>query len=287
MLKHGFFLLLTLLSCNAFSQDVIYMNDGSIIKGNITEISNDGDVDIELSDGEVFTLKEYNIKKITYEKQVSKKKVSKEDRIAAYKNKLKVDESLRSGSGYSSFSSSSNDQPNSLTLSSTGNKQAQHNVSIGSFAKTYLDSNSDGLSYAGLGIAYQYNLDKNKALYASYGFGSLKAIIIDGKSYENDEYMGADEDMTQVQIAGLLSTNNYKGWQFFTGLGYFSENRTGSSRDFTSSYDVSYSGLNLHFGLAYSWETFVLRYRMTFENSSDYPDDATAATGNLHLSWNL
>ena len=62
MLKQGL-LILFLFSATAYSQDVIYMKNGSIIKGNITEIGSDGDVDIELDDGEIFTLKEYNIKK--------------------------------------------------------------------------------------------------------------------------------------------------------------------------------------------------------------------------------
>lgn len=286
MLKQGFFLLLAVLSCNAVSQDVIYMNDGSVIKGNITEIANDGDVDIELSDGEVFTLKEYNIKKITYEKQVSKKKVSKEDRIAAYKNKLKVDEPLRSGSGYSSFSSSSNDQPNSLTLSSTGNKQVQHNVSIGSFAKTYLNSDQNGASYQGIGFAHQYNFNKRYSIHSSLNFGKLANIIRDGKSYEPSNFY-VDEHIRYIQVAGLISTNNYQGWQFFTGLGLFNENLTGSASDSSGSYDDTYNGFSLHLGLAYSWKTFVLRYRMSYDKSSDYADDALGGSGNLHLSWNL
>ena len=156
-----------------------------------------------------------------------------------------------------------------------------HNISFGSFAKTYLDSEDDGLSYSGISAAYQYNFDKNKALYLSYGYGKLKYVIVNGEYRDDDSLMGINEDMTQIQVAGLLSSNNYKGWQFFTGLGYFKETLA------SASYEADFSGFNLHLGLGYSWETFVLKYRLSLDNSSDYPDSTNSATGNFYLSWNL
>jgi len=285
MLKHGFFLLLTLLSCNAFSQDVIYMNDGSIIKGNITEISNDGDVDIELSDGEVFTLKEYNIKKITYEKQVSKKKVSKEDRIAAYKNKLKVDDVKGSRSGYSSFSTSSSIPEVETIDSRSSNRsfdQKKHNLSVGTMLKTYMISGSTGDMYSGFGIAYQYNINKNYSFYSSYNFGKQ----VDEENFD-PSYSLMDQHIKLIQMAFMVSTNNYNGSQLFGGLGVFNEELTASTFDGFNRYSDTYRGLSLHMGFAFSWDTFVLRLRTAFDFSSDYASDVSGTSRNLQLSWNI
>jgi hypothetical protein len=288
MLKQGLFLL-ALLSSSAFSQDVIYMNDGSVIKGNITEISNDGDVDIEISDGDVFTLKEYNIKKITYEKQISTKKVSKEDRIAAYKNKLRVEDISGSSSGYSSFSSASNIpvvesiEPRSAERNPS---HVKHNISVGDMVRTYLNSNQNGYTYTGIGVAYQYNFNKNYALYTAYNIGKLKYDVRNGRNVEPSTWY-VDEHIKYIQLAGLVSTNNYKGWQLFTGFGLFSENLTGGASGSSETYDDTYNGYSVHLGAAYSWETFVLRYRMTFDKGDDYPSGALGGSGNLHLSWNI
>lgn len=290
MLKMGI-ALLALFSSALYAQDIVYMNDGSIVKGNITEIDDNGDLIIQLDDGEEFTLKEYNIQRIVHEKQVSQKKASKEDRIAAYKKKLRVDEASGSRSGYSSFSSNESVSTTSIktpTSSSSGNAQSgvDHNLSIGTMIKSYKNSNENGVLYSGIGIAYQRNFSKKYALYSSLNIGKLDAIIRNGNYYDpSNNYV--DEYLRYIQVAGLVTISTYKKSTLFGGLGVFTENLTGSASDGSGSYDDNYSGVSLHMGFTYSWETFSMRLRTSFDFSNDYENDAIGNSRNLQLSWNL
>ena len=143
-----------------------------------------------------------------------------------------------------------------------------------------MDESETGSAYTGLGLSYQYNFNKNFAAYSALNLGSIENYLEDG--YELDA-SDSDTKIRQLQAAAILSTNNYQGWQFYTGLGLFTETYSSSSADFSE----SYTGSNLHFGFGYSGKTLQGHLRFTVDESGDYPEGFSGSTANLQLGINF
>lgn len=247
-------LLASQLSMAQALEDVIYKKDGSVLRGEIIEQDFElGRYKIQLQGGSVFVINKDDITKISKE--------SSYGRVEALPH-----------------------NPMVMPPQPVGNQKDLKNVFfIGSMGKSWTDIDYDGTqygaNYSGLNLAYQRNVTENFALYGALNTGEMSSYVVDGVEY--DLPSGFDpEKYRSFEFDALLSTNTFQGWQFYAGLGLYSEK-------FTSSSDtLSYTGTNMIFGMGYSWENLQTQFRIAINNSSDYYEEESHALANFQIGLN-
>ena len=236
-------------------EDVIYKKDGSVLRGTLIEQDfANGKYKIQLNGGSVFSVDKADIEKI-----------GKEAPIANGPN---------SGVNININNSpviNQNPQVEQSVVQNTGNNETPHKTRgtfyIGTMSHTLKTSTIIGdseFTYSGLNLAGQLNANQHFAIYTDLNLGTFSEKKETDRFGNTTTFSGddlADESYTSAQIGVILSTNLYQGWQFFTGLGVFSESY---STDIDSS---TASGSDFQLGLGYSWQTLQVALRVNILNS--------------------
>ena len=262
-------LLLSGLSHGQDLQDVIYKKDGSVLRGVLIEQDfNSGRYKIQLNGGSVFSVEKADIEKIT-----------KEAPLNGAANNGAININIENNPN---INQSPNNEVHATAIANAPvqDETFKHAVFIGTFGKTFLNEDEDGEGYSGLNLAYRYNFNEHFAFLADINNGKLTEFIADGDRYDIPSSMG-EVKIRQYQVAGTISTNNYQGWQFYTGLGLFKEKLSDSSDS------ITYDGTSLLFGLGYSWQTIQLQLNVAVNDSSDYSDDRSGSTANFRVGFNF
>jgi len=256
-------------------QDVIYKKDGSVLRGTLVEQDFDnGRYKIRLDGGSIFSVSQDEITKITKEAPLAQGQANSGVNININNNpSITQNPQLTSSQALPVY-------PEEKSINGT--------FYIGTMNHTLKTSNifmETEFVYSGLNIGGQANFNRHFALYADLNIGSYSERT-DTDSFGNSvTYSGddlTDETYTSAQIAAILSTNLYQGWQFFTGLGAFSESYSTDDESFQA------SGSDFQLGLGYSWKTLQLLLRINILNSSDYNDNVdSSTTGHLQLGFNF
>ncbi len=267
-------------------QDVIYKKDGSILRGTLVEQDfENGSYKIQLDGGSIFAISKDEIIKIS--------KVAPLNITAVASNGVNIN--IENNPTITQIPTQSLQQsPTLQTYDNSRGKTAEkrHSIRIGSMSKDITDSDDNGVSLAGINVAYQYNVDEHVAFYAEYNHADIDRLIIDGEHYkitadnynQYDPYRKAyrgDLSYTGFEASAMLSTNNHQGWQFYTGLGVFKE--TFSSQNFTAD---DASGAVVTLGMGYSWQTVQLQLRVSGHGSSDYGNGLSSINTALQLGFN-
>jgi hypothetical protein len=272
-------LLLSGLSHSQDLQDVIYKKDGSVLRGVLIEQDfNSGRYKIQLNGGSVFSIEKADIEKIT-----------KEAPLNGAANNGAININIENNPNINQNPSTEVHASAVANNAPVQDETFKHVLFIGTMGHGLTASSVYGnsiISYSGFNIGGQLNFNKHLALYADYNRGKLKEIILQ-PNFGPEETVTeglADETYSALQVAAILSTNLYQGWQFFTGLGIskegYKENDTNESMDFTST--------GVQFGLGYSWRTLQTMLRVNILSDSDYPEHLTdAATVNLQVGFNF
>ncbi len=262
------FFLLTLILASSVSfaanlQDVIYKKDGSVLRGNLIEQDfTNGTYKIQLAGGSVFNINKDEIEKITKEAPFDSVADSQSGININVENNPSINQApvvtQKPQVTQTALQQAYNYSPKEKRI-------YKHVYSIGSLEKTMIDEYDFGYSYSGFNFSYQYNFNKNVAFYAEHGRAKLDERIIDGDRYDSNNEN--NEKYRSTRVAALLSTNNYEGWQFYTGLGLFSEKFSTDSSSFSA------TGTSIILGLGYSWENLQTQLRVGIDESSDYDID--------------
>jgi len=145
--------------------------------------------------------------------------------------------------------------------------------------------NTHKASYAGVNLAGQLNINRYFALYADVNIAQYSKLTIDNGLGDRMSESGSNlpnESYTSRQLAIIASTNLYDGWQFFSGLGGYSENYTTSRASFDA------SGGTVQLGLGYSWQSFQLLARAMYLFSPDYTENvSTSTTAHIQMGFNF
>ncbi len=241
-------LFMTSLSAAALTlEDVIYKKDGSVLRGTLVEQDfENGRYKIQLQGGSLFSVNKADIEKITKEAPfVSSSTQSDGINININNNPSISQNPVIEQSPVMSLSKTPN----------TEKSKAKSVFYIGTMSKSFSDDNDDnGASYSGLNLAYQANASEHIALYTALNIGSLSTVTENSVEYDGAEF--TDESYRSFELDALLSSNNYQGWQFYTGLGLFTEKYS------TSSDSETFSGTNFILGMGYSWQTLQAQLRV-------------------------
>ncbi|GAA6134127.1 hypothetical protein NBRC116188_09160 [Oceaniserpentilla sp. 4NH20-0058] len=261
------FLIISSQSYAAESEDVIYKKDGSILRGSIIEQNfESGIYKIEIEGGSVFVIKQEDVTKIT-------KETSKEPAPTVSQNNPTPTVS----SPYVEPEANQYDNViDGVFFLGSANRTSVE-------TSTYYETQYE---FSGFNFAGQHNFNQHIALYTDINYTNLsKGTRSYSSGYERALSKNELKDATQssVQLSLLLSTNHYRGWQFYTGVGKFSERiiiETGEDSE-------TFSGEVYQLGMGYSWHTCQLLLRASILDS-DYPEQYTNNTiGNLQLGFNF
>ncbi len=255
-------------------QDVIYKKDGSILRGTLIEQDfENGRYKIQLAGGSIFSVGKADIEKITKEeKQGSNNTAGVNINI---ENNPTINQSPKIEQN------SSNQQNPYLAAYYARNKVVpfEHVIMVGYMGQTIVDSNDYGVRYNGLNIAHQYNFTKHLAINTNFTNATFTGIVEDGETYETS----GDGKLRILEVSGILSSNNYRGVQFYTGLGIFNDSYSSSANDASN----SFTGASLTLGMAYSWRTIQAHLRAGFKNSNDYDSELSVSNANLQIGFNF
>lgn len=272
-------LILSVISSTVMSnnlEDVIYKKDGTILRGTLIEqdLAN-GKYKIQLNGGSVFSVDKDDIQKIGKEAPLA---------VTSPNNGVNITINNNPSINQSPQVQQSTDQDTALYAPS----KTRGTFYVGTMShtlKTKTLFNESEFTYTGLNLAGQINVNQHFALYADLNMGSFSEKKETDSLGNTTTYSGsdlADEDYSSAQMAAILSTNLYEGWQFFTGLGVYSE----SYETDTESFDTT--GTDFQLGLGYSWQTLQLLLRINILNSSDYSEAVdSSTTGHLQLGFNF
>jgi hypothetical protein len=255
-------------------EDVIYKKDGSVLRGTLIEQDfANGKYKIQLQGGSVFSVDKGNIEKISKEAPLVD---NSPNTSANANNSANINQSLQV------------EQNPAQNESYVVPSETRGTFYIGSMIhtlKTTTVFSESVFTYTGLNLAGQFNMNQHFAIYADLNIGSFSEKEETDRFGNTNIYSGSDltdEDYSSAQVAAILSTNLYQGWQLFTGLGVYSESYTTANDSFDT------SGTDFQLGLGYSWQTVQLLLRINILNSSDYSDAVdSSTTGHLQFGFNF
>jgi len=264
-----FILLLLLLPSFGFAntlEDVIYKKDGSVLRGSLIEQDFEkGSFKIQINGGSVFVIPQAEVAKITKEPLVEPDLTQPSSNYAA------------------------TPMPSvPATANTTYIDEIDGVLFIGTSGRSFTDDSNDfyhtDYLYSGWNIGGQKNFNQHVALYSDINIAKLsegtRTYLWGYEEKLNDSEL-SDTNYFSLQLSLLLSTNQYKGWQFFTGIGRFKERFSADSKNKT------YEGEVYHLGLGYSWQSLQLLLRVNLLDG-DHPEHLTNNTnGHLQLGFNF
>lgn len=262
-------------------EDVIYKKDGSVLRGTLIEQDfANGRYKIQLTGGSIFSVDKDDIEKISKEAPLANNGAQSGVNINI-NNNPSINQNPQVGQGTAQTQAQAEiiDKPPHETRGT---------LYIGTMSHTVKSStvfSDTEVTYTGINIGGQINANQHLGLYADINIGSLHEKEETDRFGNTTTYSGsslADEEYTSAQVSAILSTNLYQGWQFFTGLGLYTEN-------YSTDYDsLDTTGTNFQVGLGYSWQTLQVALRVNALNSSDYSDSVdSSVTGHLQIGFNF
>jgi len=251
-------------------EDVIYKKDGSVLRGTLVEQDfENGRYKIQLQGGSLFRVDKADIEKITKEAPF----------VSSDAKSDGINININNNPSISQNPVIEQSPTDIMPLSEKRNTKSV--FYIGTMGKSLHDEDETfGEYYRGLNLAYQVNASEHIAIYTAVNFGSRSTVTIGGTEYDSEPF--GEVSYHSFELNALLSSNNYKGWQFYTGLGLFSEKFSPSIGD-----SDSFNGSNFILGMGYSWQTLQVQIRTAINNSSDYNDEHSHSLTNLQLGFNF
>jgi len=256
----GLFLLLSsAISHSSTYEDVIYKSDGSILRGTLIEQDFENKrYKIQLSGGSVFVVEQSDISKITKEAplhpDVPKERLTHSSTQQTYTPVYK---------------------------NSMGPLDTHYTFYVGPFSHrrsqpynpygfVILDSNlSSNEVFHGVQFGFQHIVSKNLAMLYTIEKAKLKEIVIEDEDTNEDLYTHEpSEDIAFLgkKITATLSTNLYKNWRFFAGLGVFHNDYKKDSGD------EKLYGTLVNLGMGYSWSNMQWMLRAGADISNNEQD---------------
>ena len=273
------------------SEDVIYKKDGSILRGTLVEQDlENGKYKIQLKGGSIFSISKTEIIKISKETLPNSTgssnngvniHIENNPNINLDPHTQEIQRPPAETSPPPSATSHTTQQPLMETYHPSVTRDRKHSIRIGAMKKELVDSDETGLSYQGANIAYQYNFDKHLALYSELNTGDIDNWLIAGREHELPTFIRNGSRYQGVEASVMLSTNNYYGWQFYGGIGLFSENYTFPDRSNNA------DGAVATLGMGYSWKALQVQLRGSLHNSSDYKEDYSSNNFTFQLAFNF
>ncbi|HFD32850.1 MAG TPA: hypothetical protein ENJ28_09125 [Gammaproteobacteria bacterium] len=239
-------------------EDVIYLNNGSIIRGTIVEnIPKEGIYKIQTANGNVFVYEQDDIDKIT-----------KEAKTGAAQGGVVVNINNTNTNTNTNEAKPAAAAP--AVVAPPKEEQRRHSIGIGSYGITFKDKDDLESKFAGGALTYQYGINNHIAFRASI------------YSTEHED----NKDTTNGGMEGhFLLTNNArnKGFKIYIGAGGYSE----TMKNKNSSTDKKYSGGSLIIGLGYNFDRVAIDLVGTGRKAEDYdmPKDTTVGTGSFSIAY--
>ncbi len=283
------------------TEDVIYKQDGTILRGSLIEQNfQDGIYKIEIQGGSVFVVKADDITKITKEKPLgssSAQTASVQTPATNSSGNAKLAPALAPAPTPTqkalTYSESQPETPVTYATFGVTNKPTakypNHVVHYGMSHRTYhLDTQSPygfeqniEWQMQGQAYAYQLNFNKNWSTYLEYSDTRLDEITDeDGFAYTVSYSERKDIRATLFQALAVLSSNNDYGWQFYAGGGMFRDRLNFGGRSYRA------VGSSVLLGMGYAWQHVQMHFRLTFPNSNDYPSEFSKQSGSaLQLGY--
>jgi len=280
--------------CSASAtEDVIYKQDGSILRGSLIEQNfQEGIYKIEIQGGSVFVVKADEITKITKEKpsviSVTPNTTAPEYQTANtaiaitqghYPPKPQTHEQTHEQTpSYATFGIQARSEakyPNHVVHIGFSNRTYHRNDNVYGYDEN-IEWQMQGQSYA-----YQLNFNKNWSTYLEYSDTRLDEITDeDGFTYSISYSERKDVRATLFQGLAVLSSNNDYGWQFYAGGGLFRDRLNFGGRSYRA------VGSTVLLGMGYAWQHMQMHFRLQFQNSDDYPSEFSEQSGSsLQLGY--
>ncbi len=289
------------LSALAQAEDVIYKNDGSILRGTLIEQDfKNGQYKIQLSGGSVFVIKKDDIQKIAkedaYAPQVSTEqeleKIATESRDRLNINNAETPvtaQNLNTQSITPPIVKPINSTFYIGTLSHAVSVKYDAYVATGynyGYGYDYeLQEVERTAYYNGMKLGFQHSHSKHIASHYAVNMGSISRIeTVSKDDYILEKLSGSElikEDYLGLSASIIASTNLQKGWQFFTGLGLIHDEY---SNDFA---DYTFTSIGLELGMGYNWQKVHLGLQYQGVLAGDYDSEITVSNLNLQLGINI
>ena len=238
-------------------EDVIYLNNGSVIRGTIVENRpKEGIYKIQTSNGNVFVYEQDDIDKITKEAKTGTAQGGVVVNINNTNTNTNTNEAKPAAAP--------------TVVATPKEIQRRHSIGIGTYGITSKDKNDVETKFNGGAFTYQYGINNHIAFRASL------------YSTEHKD----NKDLTDGGVeAHFLLTNNArnKGFKIYIGAGGYSE----TMKNKNSSTDEKYSGGSLMIGLGYNFDRVAIDLMGTGRQAKDYdlPKDTTVGTGSFSIAY--
>ena len=234
--------------------DVIYLNNGSVIRGIIIEQRpKDGVYKIQSEGGNIFVYKTDEIEKVTKEPKINGLQNGININIVNNNTNTNIDEEKENNS------KKDTSRRHAIGMSSWGLSRENR-------------TSGDKAQFQGGAITYQYGLNDHIATRINI-------------------YSATHEDVSSLKASGLdvqlILTSNARnsGFKFYIGAGYFSEKWENDSAIIKAS--LSYSGAEGVFGFGYNWNRVGLDLAGAVRPKSSYDEtaDVLYVTGALRITY--
>lgn len=264
------------------SEDVIYKNDGSILRGALIEQDfANGHYKIQLLGGSVFSVNKNDIQKISKEPSLSSKVQQTNDSGISVniENSPNINqEPVITQTAHLESSVTDTGSANKGDLKPR-KKQYQQSLRVARIIKDIKDNHDNGYSFKGFSLAYQYNINKYAAAYWEHSRGTLESVIVNDREVGVEEhgYTGTEERYYSSQLTTQVSTNNYQGFKLYAGIGLFSEVYTGIQEL------ASVSGRVSTLGIGFNNNQVLVHFRISKYSSDHYPNQFSSLSTSLQV----
>jgi len=255
------FVALSLLSHHAFASntiDVIFLNDGSTIRGQLIEIIPGADeYKVQMKNGNIFNYHKDEIEKIVREEKSNNPPVNNPINSVTEKN---------------------TPTPKAPIVSiKTGESNRSHTIGFGSHSLSYTDSkpgegnelsDGDDTVWEGSALSYQYGVNNHLA---------LKAYL-----YSATYKLSDSATLSGAEAQILITTNAIeRGWKFYFGGGIYNDTHT------TFGIKEKRRGNAFVLGLGYNWNRVALDLSISMRSNKDYdlPEEFSVNSGGIGLGF--
>ena len=256
-------------------EDVIYLKNGSIVRGEIIEhhiINNQYKIQIE--DGSIFSFQQADIIKIRKEPLFNSKKESVSSEVSVNHNLT------------ANHSTTNNHQQTLPAI--------EHTLSIGNLWHSVSSPTITTNSYSGYetksdqverynGIKLNYQMVHTRHIASRYALEYAKLDRIESID-SNDAVLDANHLVDDNRYTGLIATlvassNLQRGWRIYVGAGLYNHHYTNENTK-----DRNYIGTRFELGGGYMWKDLFLLLQYQWHGSEQYPEEVNSIfSGGLEI----
>jgi len=220
-------------------EDVIYKKDGSILRGTLIEQDFENKrYKIQLSGGSVFVVQEDEVTKI-----------SKEPSIQSLHPTASPKETITQYTPAYSNGLGPLNTKNTFFIGAFSHRRSQPYFDTG---YTYNEA------FRGTQFGFEHVVNENFAMVYTLEKAELREIVIEDESTDTDLYTSLPDEKASFlgkKVNANYSTNLYKNWRFYAGLGAYHNDYKKKSGD-----DALY-GARFSLGMGYSWTRMQIMLR--------------------------